>query len=373
MKLVIVGGVAGGASAAARARRLSEDDRIVLFERGPDLSFANCGLPYYIGGEITDRAKLLVAQPALLRDRFRLDLRPGTDVEAIDRARKVVRARSLAEGRVYEETYDKLILATGAAPLRPPIPGIDLPGIYTLRSLGDTDRIKAAIDRGVARAVMVGAGFIGLELVENLVRRGVATTLIELQDQVLPPLDQEMTAPIAAALRAHGVALRLGESAEAFEQAGDGLVVRTKSGQRLPADLIILGIGVRPESGLAAAAGLAVGPRGGIQVDPHLRTSDPDIYAVGDVVEVPDYVTGRRLRCRWPARPTARAGSPPTTSSGATAAIGGPRARRSCASSRWRPPSPGCPRSCSSARAVRTRRSTSTRRSTRATTPAPGR
>ena len=292
MKLVIVGGVAGGASAAARARRLSEDDRIVLFERGPDLSFANCGLPYYIGGEITDRAKLLVAQPALLRDRFRLDLRPGTDVEAIDRARKIVRARSLAEGRVYEETYDKLILATGAAPLRPPIPGIDLPGIHTLRSLGDTDRIKAAIDRGVARAVMVGAGFIGLELVENLVRRGVATTLIELQDQVLPPLDQEMTAPIAAALRAHGVALRLGESAEAFEPAGDGLVVRTKSGQGLPADLIILGIGVRPESGLAAAAGLAVGPRGGIQVDPHLRTSDPDIYAVGDVVEVPDYVTG---------------------------------------------------------------------------------
>jgi len=292
MKLVIVGGVAGGASAAARARRLSEDARIVLFERGPDLSFANCGLPYYIGGEITDRDKLLVAQPALLRDRFRLDLRPRTDVEAIDRARKVVRARSLAEGRVYEETYDKLILATGAAPLRPPIPGIDLPGIHTLRSLEDTDRIKAAIDRGVARAVMVGAGFIGLELVENLVRRGVATTLIELQDQVLPPLDKEMTAPIAAALRAHGVALRLGESAEAFEPAGDGLVVRTKSGQRLPADLIILGVGVRPESGLAAAAGLAVGPRGGIQVDPHLRTSDPDIYAVGDVVEVPDYVTG---------------------------------------------------------------------------------
>ena len=292
MKLVIVGGVAGGASAAARARRLSEDARIVLFERGPDLSFANCGLPYYIGGEITDRDKLLVARPALLRDRFRLDLRPRTDVEAIDRARKVVRARSLAEGRVYEETYDKLILATGAAPLRPPIPGIDLPGIHTLRGLEDTDRIKAAIDRGVARAVMVGAGFIGLELVENLVRRGVATTLIELQDQVLPPLDKEMTAPIAAALRAHGVALRLGESAEAFEPAGDGLVVRTKSGQRLPADLIILGIGVQPESGLAAAAGLAVGPRGGIQVDSHLQTSDPDIYAVGDVVEVPDYVSG---------------------------------------------------------------------------------
>src|SRR5512135_1565288 len=292
MKLVIVGGVAGGASAAARARRLSEDARIVLFERGPDLSFANCGLPYYIGGEITDRDKLLVAQPALLRDRFRLDLRPGTDVEAIDRARKVVRARSLAEGRVYEETYDKLILATGAAPLRPPIPGIDLPGIHTLRSLGDTDRIKAAIDRGVARAVMVGAGFIGLELVENLVRRGVATTLIELQDQVLPPLDKEMTAPIAAALRAHGVALRLGESAEAFEPAGDGLMVRTKSGQRLPADLIILGIGVRPENQLAVAAGLEVGPRGGIRVDEHMRTSDPDIYAVGDAVEVKGFVTG---------------------------------------------------------------------------------
>ena len=373
MKLVIVGGVAGGASAAARARRLSEDARIVLFERGPDLSFANCGLPYYIGGEITDRDKLLVAQPALLRDRFRLDLRPRTDVEAIDRARKVVRARCLAEGRVYEETYDKLILATGAAPLRPPIPGIDLPGIHTLRSLGDTDRIKAAIDRGVARAVMVGAGFIGLELVENLVRRGVATTLIELQDQVLPPLDQEMTAPIAAALRAHGVALRLGESAEAFEPAGDGLVVRTKSGQRLPADLIILGVGVRPESGLAAAAGLAVGPRGGIQVDPHLRTSDPDIYAVGDVVEVPDYVTGAptQVPLAGPANRQGRIAADHIF--GATAAIGGPRAPRSCASSRWRPPSPGCPRSCSSARAARTRRSMSTRRSTRDTTPAPGR
>ena len=338
MKLVIVGGVAGGASAAARARRLSEDAQIVLFERGPDLSFANCGLPYYIGGEITDRDKLLVAKPALLRDRFRLDLRPRTDVEAIDRARKVIRVKSLADGRVYEEAYDKLILATGAAPLRPPIPGIDLPSIHTLRSLGDADRIKAAIDRGVARAVMVGAGFIGLELVENLVRRGVATTLLELQDQVLPPLDKEMTAPIAAALRAHGVALRLGESAEAFEPDGGGLAVRTKSGQRLPADLIILGIGVRPESGLAAAAGLTVGPRGGIQVDPHMRTTDPDIYAVGDVVEVPDYVTGAptQVPLAGPANRQGRIAADHIF--GATAATEGPRARRSCASSRWRPP-----------------------------------
>ena len=292
MKLVIVGGVAGGASAAARARRLSEDAEIVLFERGPDVSFANCGLPYYIGGEIADREKLLVAKPTLLKERFRLDVRTRTSVEAIDRAAKTVRARRLADGREYEEPYDKLILAPGAAPLRPPIPGIDLPGIFTLRNLQDTDRIKAFIDRGVQSAVVVGAGFIGLEMAENLVRRGVSTTVVELQDQVLPPLDREMAQPIARTLAAHGVGLRLNQSAEAFEPAGDGLAVRLKSGERLTAGLVLLGIGVRPENQLAVAAGLEVGPRGGIRVNEHMHTSDPDIYAVGDAVEVQGFVTG---------------------------------------------------------------------------------
>jgi NADPH-dependent 2,4-dienoyl-CoA reductase/sulfur reductase-like enzyme/rhodanese-related sulfurtransferase len=292
MKLLIVGGVAGGASAAARARRLSEDAHIILFERGPDVSFANCGLPYYIGGEITDRDKLLVATSQRLQTRYRLDVRVRTSVETIDRAAKRVRARDLATGQEYEESYDKLILAPGAAPLRPPLPGIDSPGIFTLRTLQDMDRIKARLDQGVRQAVVVGAGFIGLELVENFVHRGITATVIELQDQVLPPFDKEMTAPIAQELARKGVSLLLGQSAEGFEQARDGLVVRLKSGQRLPAQLVVLGVGVRPENRLAVDAGLEVGPRGGIRVNEHLQTSDPDVYAVGDAIEVKDFVTG---------------------------------------------------------------------------------
>ena len=292
MKLLIIGGVAGGASAAARARRLSEDAQIVVFERGPDVSFANCGLPYYLGGEIAERDKLLVVTPERLRSRFNLDVRTRSSVEAIDRAAKKVRVRDLASGREYEETYDKLILAPGAAPLRPPLPGIDLPGIFTLRNLQDVDRIKARMDQGVKQAVVVGAGFIGLELVENFVRQGIATTVVELQDQVLPPFDKEMTTPIAQELASKGVSLLLGQSAEAFEQAPDGLTVRLKSGQRLPAQLVVLGVGVRPENKLAVDAGLEVGPRGGIRVNEHLQTSDPDIYAVGDAIEIKDFVTG---------------------------------------------------------------------------------
>src|SRR6516225_7240670 len=292
MKLLIVGGVAGGASAAARARRLSEDADIILFERGPDMSFANCGLPYYLGGEITDRDKLLVVTPERLRTRFKLDVRVRTSVEAIDRAAKKVRARDLVTGREYEETYDKLVLAPGAAPIRPPLPGIDLPGVFTLRNLQDMDRIKDRVDRGVRQAVVVGAGFISLELVENFVRRGIATTVVELQDQVLPPFDKEMTTPIAEHLMAKGVSLLLSQSAEAFEAAKEGLVVRLKSGQRFPAQLVILGVGVRPENQLAVAAGLDVGPRGGIRVNAHMQTNDPDVYAVGDAAEVSDAITG---------------------------------------------------------------------------------
>ena len=292
MKLVIVGGVAGGASAAARSRRLSEDAEIILFERGPDVSFANCGLPYYVGGEIAGREKLLVMTPERLRSRFKLDVRTRTTVEAIDRPAKKVRARDLASGREYEETYDKLILAPGAAPMRPPIPGIDLPGIFTLRNLQDVDRIKESVDRGVKQAVVVGAGFIGLELVENLVRRGIATTVVELQDQVLPPFDKEMTTPILGALAGKDVAVLLGQSADGFEQAADGLLIRLVSGRRLPAQLVVVGVGVRPENRLAVDAGLEVGPRGGIRVNESLQTSDPDIYAVGDAIEVKDFVTG---------------------------------------------------------------------------------
>lgn len=292
MKLLIVGGVAGGASAAARARRLSEEAEIVLFERGPDVSFANCGLPYYVGGTIAERGKLLVTTPERLRTRFRLDVRTHSSVEAIDRIAKTVRVRDLASGREYEEGYDKLILAPGAAPLRPPIPGIDLPGVFTLRNLQDVDRIKERVDQGVRQAVVVGAGFIGLELVENFVRRGVAVTVVELQDQVLPPFDREMTTPILNTLASKGVTVRLGQSAEGFEPSANGLVVRLKSGERIPAQLVVLGVGVRPENKLAVEAGLEVGPRGGVRVNDHLQTSDPDIYAVGDVIEVRDFVTG---------------------------------------------------------------------------------
>jgi NADPH-dependent 2,4-dienoyl-CoA reductase/sulfur reductase-like enzyme len=204
-------------------------------------------------------------------------VRTRTSVEAIDRAAKKVRVRDLASGREYEETYDKLILAPGAAPLRPPIPGIELPGIFTLRNLQDVDRIKQKVDQGVRQVVVVGAGFIGLELVENFVRLGITTTVVELQDQVLPPFDKEMTTPIAEHLAAKGVTVLLSQSAEAFEKSSDGLIVQLKSGQPLPAQLVILGMGVRPENKLAALAGLEVGQssRCGIRVNDHLQTSDP--------------------------------------------------------------------------------------------------
>jgi len=292
MKLLIVGGVAGGASAAARSRRLSEDAEIILFERGPDVSFANCGLPYYVGGEIAEREKLLVTTPKQLRIRFKLDVRTRTSVEAIDRSAKKVRVRDLASGREYEETYDKLLLAPGAAPLRPPLPGIDLPGIFTLRNLQDVDRIKEAVDRGVKQAVLLGGGFISLELAENFVRRGIATTVVEKNGQILTPFDREMTTPIVEHLATKGVSLLLGQTAEGFEQTPAGLFVCLKSGQRLPAQLVVVGVGVRPENKLAVDAGLVVGPRGGIQVNEYLQTSDPDIYAVGDAIEVKDFVSG---------------------------------------------------------------------------------
>lgn len=292
MKLLIVGGVAGGASAAARSRRLSEEAEIVLFERGPDVSFANCGLPYYVGGEIDERKRLLVTTPEMLRTRFKLDVRTRSSVEAIDRKNKKVRVRDLALGREYEESYDKVILATGAAPFRPSIPGMDLPGVFTLRNLQDTDHIKQRVEQGVKQAVLLGGGFISLELAENFVRLGISTTVVEKNDQILTPFDKEMTQPVVEELANKGVTLLIGQSAEAVEQTAEGLVVCLNSGQRLPAQLVIFGIGVRPENKLAVDAGLEVGPRGGIRVNDHLQTSDPNIFAVGDAIEVKDVISG---------------------------------------------------------------------------------
>jgi NADPH-dependent 2,4-dienoyl-CoA reductase/sulfur reductase-like enzyme/rhodanese-related sulfurtransferase len=292
VKLLIVGGVAGGASAAARARRLSEEAEIVLFERGPDVSFANCGLPYYIGDKIAERKKLLVTAPEMLRTRFKLDVRTRSSVESIDRSAKTIRVRDLASGQEYDEAYDKLLIATGAAPFRPAIPGMDLPGVFTLRNLQDTDHIKELADRGTKQVVLLGGGFISLELAENFVRRGIATTVVEKNEQILTPFDREMTTPIVQELASQGVTLLLNQSAESVEETAEGLVVCLNSGQRLPAQLVIFGVGVRPENKLAVDTGLGVGPRGGIRVNERLQTSDPDIFAVGDAIEVKDFVLG---------------------------------------------------------------------------------
>ena len=296
MKLIIVGGVAGGASAAARARRLSEEAEIIVIERGPDVSFANCGLPYHIGEVIPDRDKLLVTSAERLRERFKLDVRVSSEVTAIDREKRTVRIHELTSGREYDETYDKIILAPGAAPIRPAIPGADLPRVHTLRNLVDTDRIKGAIDSGVTQAVIVGGGFIGLELAENFIHRGIATTVVEQNQQVLGPFDPEIVAPIANALSQNGVELLLGQSVEAIVPTANGLSVRLASGQERSVQLVVLGIGVRPENRLAAQASLEIGPRGGIRVNEFMQTSDPNIFAVGDAVETTDFVSGERTQ-----------------------------------------------------------------------------
>ncbi len=290
MKVVIVGGVAGGASAATRLRRQMEKAEIVLLERGPEVSFANCGLPYYLGGVIEDREQLLVTTPDRLRQRFGLDVRTQVQVESIDRPSRKLTIRNLQTQEVYEESYDRLILATGAAPIRPPMQGLDLPGVFQLRSMQDNDRIFEHL-KNARSAVVVGAGFIGLEMVENLRHRGLQCWLVELSPQVLPPLDREMTWPIEQELRQHEVELHLGDSLEAIEPQGTSLKVTLRSGASWLTDTVILGVGVRPENGLALAAGLEVGPRGGIRVNEQMQTSDPHIYAVGDVVEVTDFVT----------------------------------------------------------------------------------
>lgn len=293
MKLVIVGGVAGGASAAARARRLDEHAEIVLLERGPDVSFANCGLPYYLGGEIADRAKLLVTPLERLRQRYKLDARPLSEVTAIDTEQYEVEIRNLATGTITRERFDKLILSPGAAPRMPGIPGQDLPGVHSLRSLQDADRIMARLQAGVKHAAIIGGGFIGLEMAECLTHRGVDVTLIERNPQVLMALDPEIARPVADELAAHGVTVLTQRKVTGIHTQNDLLHVVMEGGERVEASLVVIGIGVAPETDLAQKAGLALGQSGGIRVDANMRTSHPDIYAVGDAVETPNFVTGK--------------------------------------------------------------------------------
>lgn len=298
MRVIVVGGVAGGASAAARLRRLSEDAEILVFERGPHVSFANCGLPYYIGGEITREKDLLVQTPKGLHSRFNLDVRVLSEVTAIDRDKKEVTVRKVETGETYTERYDALVLSTGAAPMRPPIPGIDRPGQFVLRNVPDTMAIDAWIrDHHARRAVVVGGGYIGLEMAEQLHRRGLQVSVVEALPQVLAILDPEMAEFLHVELRSNGVDLHLSDAVASFEAPADpkeaaASVVVLKSGTRLPADIVILGIGVKPEAGLAKDAGLEIGKLGGVRVDDRMQTSDPSIWAVGDCVEVRHVVTG---------------------------------------------------------------------------------
>lgn len=291
-RIVIVGGVAGGASAAARARRLSESARIVLFERGPHVSFANCGLPYHIGGDISDRRKLLVQTPESLRARFNLDVRINSEVLSVDRAAKEVLVRERPTGREYREPYDALILSPGAEPVRLPVPGADDPRVLTLRNMEDMDAIISTADSAaVEHAVVVGGGYIGLEMAEAFEGRGLKVTVVERLPQVLSVADPEMVFPLQEELLLKGIALKLNTSAKAFRPAGEGLEVLLEDGSTLACGLAVVAVGARPETRLAREAGLEMGPTGGIRVDDQMRTSDPSIWAVGDAVEVRDFVT----------------------------------------------------------------------------------
>ena len=288
MRYVIVGGVAGGMSAATRLRRLDESAEIIVLERSGHVSFANCGLPYHIGGVIPERASLLLQTPESLHERFALDVRVRQEVTAIDLALRTVTVRDTTTREHMTLTYDALLLSPGARPVRPPIPGIER--AVSLRDIEDLDTIVAKTRgrRHARSAVVIGGGFIGLELAENLTRRGIATAIVEATDQVMTPLDPEMAAPVHDHLRANGVGLRL---RTAVVEIGDAIVV-TDDGERIPAELVVAATGVRPESDLAKAAGLLVGERGGIVVDEHFRTSDPHVYAVGDAVEKHDALDG---------------------------------------------------------------------------------
>jgi NADPH-dependent 2,4-dienoyl-CoA reductase/sulfur reductase-like enzyme/rhodanese-related sulfurtransferase len=312
MRVIIVGGVAGGASCAARLRRLDEKADILMVERGPYVSYANCGLPYHIGGVIEKESSLLVASEETFRSHFAIEVRTNCEAVGISTADRTVQLKNLATGELTTEPYDKLVLSPGAAPIRPPLPGIDLPGVFSVRTVPDARRIREWLGRDAAdragintytgyqtvtkpqRAVVVGGGFIGLEMVENLIHLGLDVTLIEKLNQVMPPLDPEMARLVERYMVKHGVRLELGDGVAGFARLPDGsLDVLTASGEAHSADIVILAIGVRPETELAKQAGLEIGQRGGIRVDEQMRTSNPNIFAVGDAVEVKDFVTGQ--------------------------------------------------------------------------------
>ena len=295
MKTVIVGGVAGGASCAARLRRNDENAEIVLFERGPYISFANCGLPYHVGDVIKKEESLLLQTPEAMKKKFNVDVSVETEVTAIDRDRKVVTVLDKKSGQSREESYDKLVISTGSSPLRPPIPGIESEKIRTLWTVPDAVEIKKLVDSGkVKKAAVIGGGFIGLEMAENLKEAGADVTIVEMTDQVMAPMDYEMAQLLHENIEQNGVKLALGDGVKAFEENEKGVGITLNSGKKLDADLVILSIGVRPNGELAKAAGLETNARGGIVTDEHLLTSDKDIYAVGDVIEVEDLVFGDR-------------------------------------------------------------------------------
>jgi len=293
MKVLIIGGVAGGASTATRLRRMDEKAEIILLERGDYISFANCGLPYHIGEVISERDKLLVVTPQTLKDTFNIDTRIRNEALSIDRSRKIVKVRDLAKGQDYEESYDKLVLSPGASPIVPPLQGVDLPGVFTLRSIPDMDHIKQYLQqKQPKRAVVVGGGFIGLEIAENLHHRGLQVTIIEMLNQVMTPVDYEMAAMVHQHLDFKHVRLALGDGLKTI-QPGQALKVTLQSGAEVETDLVILSVGVRPENTLAKEAGLELGLRGTIATNEFMQTSDQDIYAIGDAAQVTHLVSGK--------------------------------------------------------------------------------
>lgn len=294
-KVLIVGGVAGGASTAARLRRNDESAEIIMFERGEYISFANCGLPYYIGGSIEERKSLLVQTPKAMKDRFNLDVRIQSEVVAIDKGAKSVTVKNHASGETYEESYDVLVLSPGSVPLKPPIPGIDSPNIFSLWNIPDTDAVKGHVDNTKPkRAAVIGGGFIGLEMAENFHDLGMEVSVIEMMDQVMAPIDFEMASIIHNHMRNKDVQLYLQDGVKSFEYKEGVTTITLQSGRQVEADIVMLSIGIRPQSELAKAAGLVVNERGGIVVDEYLKTSDPNIYALGDAAEVTDFMTGNK-------------------------------------------------------------------------------
>jgi len=296
MKLVVVGGGAGGPTAAARARRLDEHAEVVMFERGEHVSYAHCGLPYYTGGIIADRDQMLVSNPEQLKQRYRIEVRTQSEVRAILSEAREIEVVNLLTGENYREPYDKLILALGADPVRPPIPGIDLEGIFTLRNLTDADAILRFIaEKKPRKAVVVGGGFIGIEMAENFKHRGMGVTVVEMLEQILLFLDREMAEIVQNRLEDNGIELALSDAVDSFTQRDGQIIVRLNSGRDIPCDMVMLSIGVRPNIELAKSAGLEIGERGGIKVNRYMQTSDPHIYAVGDAVESWHLVTGESV------------------------------------------------------------------------------